>query len=82
MVVQQKVGSSWSSVQYYDAATTSGLLAANRAFCTHTVTYQGEAGQSYRAVVTFYAGDSTGHDTRRGCIINVGCHKSFSLLLI
>ena len=64
IVVQEKVGSSWSSVKYYYASTTTGLLITSRASYTNTITYQGTAGKIYRAAVTFYAGDSTGYDTR------------------
>ena len=64
IVVQEKVGSSWSSVKYYYSSTTSGLLDTDSAFYTNTITYQGTAGKTYRAAVTFYAGNSTGHDTR------------------
>lgn len=64
VAVQQKVGSSWSTVKYFDAATTPGLLTSNRSSYSNTITYQGTSGKVYRAVVTVYAGDSTGHDTR------------------
>ncbi len=64
IVVQEKVGSSWASVKYYYSSTTSSLLDTDSAFYTNTITYQGTAGKTYRATVTFYAGDSTGYDTR------------------
>lgn len=64
IVVQKKVGTSWSSVKYYYSASTAGLLTTNDSSYTNSITYQGTAGKTYRAVVTFYAGDSTGHDTR------------------
>jgi hypothetical protein len=55
IVVQKKVGSSWTNVHTYSSATTISLLASNLISHCGDVTYAGTSGQQYRAVVTVYA---------------------------
>ena len=58
-------GDSWSNVRTYYSALEDNMLVQNDYLYYDTaVTHQGTAGYKYYAVVTVYAGDATGYDTR------------------
>ncbi|MGI5971726.1 MAG: hypothetical protein ACOX7P_08395 [Oscillospiraceae bacterium] len=57
--IQKYQSGSWTTVKTY-----SSLYAYNSTQASSSVTYQGTAGYQYRAVVTFYASNSSGYDTR------------------
>ncbi|MEA4955805.1 hypothetical protein SDC9_51422 [bioreactor metagenome] len=64
IVVQEKNGSSWAGVATYYGSVSNGMLAADADAFTGNITYMGTAGKDYRALVTVYAGNSTGDDSR------------------
>ncbi len=65
IVVQVYNSGTWTGVASYFGSTTSGMLAYNTFSNVGSVGYQGIAGQLYRALVTVYAADSTGSDSRQ-----------------
>jgi hypothetical protein len=64
IVVQKKVGSSWSDVQTFNGTVANGMLAANAISNCDEITYNGTSGQQYRAVVTAYAKIGSGSDSK------------------
>lgn len=60
IVIQQKSGSSWVAVKTYYSSTTSKLLASNTNSMAGCITYNGTSGNTYRAIVTVFAGNSSG----------------------
>lgn len=65
IVVQVYNGSSWTGVASYFGATTSGMLAYNTYSNAGAITYQGVSGVKYRALVTVYAANDSGSDSRQ-----------------
>ena len=58
-------GSTWSAVREYFSALVPDMLAHDTYMYFDTpVTHIGRPGNKYFAVITIYAGDSTGYDTR------------------
>ena len=58
-------GSSWENVRTYYSALEDNMLVQDSVIYYDTaVVHQGTSGYKYYAVVTVYAGDSTGSDTR------------------
>ena len=53
-----------SLVKTYQHTTTSSMMGKNKIFHSGSVTYSGVAGNSYYAIVTFYAGKQGGGDNR------------------
>jgi hypothetical protein len=64
IVVQVNNNGVWTGVATFFGSTSNGMLAANTFSHTSTMTYTGSAGKQYRALVTVYAGNSTGEDSR------------------
>jgi len=64
VVIQEKHGSTWYGVGTYYASSTSGMLAANTSYHDNTITYNGTSAYQYRAVVTIYAANANGSDSR------------------
>jgi hypothetical protein len=64
IVVQVNNNGVWTGVATYFGSTSNGMLAANTFSYTGSKTYTGNAGMQYRAIVTVYAGNSTGEDSR------------------
>ncbi len=54
----------WTSVATYYGSTSNGMLAADNWFKVGARYYAGTAGMQYRAIVTVYAADSYGSDSR------------------
>jgi hypothetical protein len=69
IIIQIKIGSSWTNVYTFNGTTSNGMLGSNCLFHCNDVTYQGSVGSEYRAVVTVYAKIGSGSDTRT---INTG----------
>lgn len=58
-------GSTWSAVRGYSSALYPNMLAHDTYLYYDTaVTHIGRPGKQYYAIITIYAGDSTGYDTR------------------
>lgn len=64
IVIQKKVSNSWTNVYTKFGSTTNSLLSTDKSKYVCSVPYDGVSGQIYRAVITLYAGDSTGSDTK------------------
>ena len=59
-------GSTWSAVRGYSSALYPDMLAHDTYLYFDTpITHIGRPGNKYCAVITIYAGDSTGYDTRQ-----------------
>lgn len=70
-VIQYKNGSAWTHVATVFGSTSNGLIEEDAYGNTGYISYDGISGRQYRAVITFYAGDSTGYDTRSYTTISV-----------
>ena len=58
-------GDTWTAVRGYAASLNPGMLQHDKLlYYDRAVSYQGIVGRDYLAVVTVYAGDSTGSDSR------------------
>ena len=58
-------GSTWSAVRGYSSALYPDMLAHDTYLYFDTpITHIGRPGNKYCAIITIYAGDSTGYDTR------------------
>lgn len=64
IAMQVKDANVWSNVKNYSGTVANGMYAQNTSSHSGVITYYGTPGRDYRAIVTFYAGDSTGGDTR------------------
>lgn len=64
IVVQVNNNGVWSGVATYFGSSTNGMLASNTYSHVGKVTYQGTQGKQYRALVTVYASNSSGSDSR------------------
>ena len=64
IVVQEKNGSSWTSVKTFTDTTNPSFAVENRMTNAVDVTYSGTKGKEYRAQVTVYAADASGSDTK------------------
>ena len=64
VVVQEKSGSTWTNKKTFNKSTTPSMVGSNRAVFSKDLSYSGTEGKEYRAVVTFYAKDSSGSDTK------------------
>jgi len=66
IVLREKDGSSWKVVKtfLYTDSRYSNMLSSNRATYSSFVSYSGQSGKSYYAVVTFWAGKDGGGDTK------------------
>lgn len=69
-------GDSWDLVRAYAASMTPGMLQHDKLlYYDRPVSYQGIVGLDYFAVVTVYAGDSTGSDSRDYVTTSVTARK-------
>lgn len=64
IVVQVLDAGVWTNVKTITGTISNGMLASNVTSHTGNIVYQGTAGNSYRAVVTVYAGPTSGGDSR------------------
>ena len=64
VIVQEKSGSNWVGVSTYWGSSSNGMLGENTVSHIGKVTYSGTRGKEYRAIVTVYAENSTGDDSR------------------
>lgn len=64
IVMQVKNGSNWYPVRTYVGAVANNLLAENTNSHAGRIGYSGTPGKIYQAVVTFYAGGSSGGDSK------------------
>lgn len=64
IVLQEKSGDKWLGVYTYWGSSSNGMLGENTVSHIGKITYSGTAGKEYRALVTVYAKDSTGDDSR------------------
>lgn len=64
IVVQEKVGSKWIGVKTYFGSTSNGMLAGDDYSHVGNITYIGTPGKEYRALVTVYAENNKGDDSR------------------
>ena len=63
IAIYEKSGSSWSSVHTFDKYDT-GMISSGVGFYGNTISYTGEDNTEYKVVITLYAKDSTGSDSR------------------
>lgn len=64
IVVQEMVGTKWIGVSTYFGSTSNDMLDDNSFSHIGSIAYKGTQGKQYRALVTVYAEDSTGDDSR------------------
>lgn len=64
IVIQEKNGSTWTDVATKNGTIYNGLLDSNVDSYSSTYTYAGTSGKTYRAIVTVYAKDALGDDSR------------------
>lgn len=64
IVIQKKEGTSWTDVSTISGSTANGMLTTDKVNYSSSITYHGTVGKEYRAVVTLYAEDSNGSDSR------------------
>ena len=64
IVVQEKINGVWTGVETYYGSTQNGMLAASAYSHVGSINYVGTSGKEYRALVTVYAGNGTGSDSR------------------
>jgi hypothetical protein len=64
IVIQTNNGGVWTGVATYFGSSANGMLAPNTYSHTGYITYQGSSGKQYRALVTVYASNSSGSDSR------------------
>ena len=65
IVLQEKNSSGkWTNVAYYYPVDYPDMVAYNRSSHEGSVTYYGTVGKQYRGIVTVYAKDANGEDSR------------------
>ncbi|MPM05588.1 hypothetical protein SDC9_51878 [bioreactor metagenome] len=64
IVVQEKSNGVWKGVASYFGSTDNGMLDSNTSTYDGSINYTGTSGRQYRALVTVYAGNDTGEDSR------------------
>lgn len=64
IIVQEKNGGSWETVKTFWGSVSNGMLDENTTSHAGSVTYTGTSGKQYRAIVTVYAENSGGSDSR------------------
>lgn len=64
IVVQEKTGGKWMGVSTYFGSVANGMLGDNTFSHMGSITYKGTVGKEYRALVTVYAENSIGDDSR------------------
>jgi len=72
--VQKKVGSSWEYDRTLKSSSYPSLLTSNSDFHTEQIRITGVAGTQYRAILTFYAGNSTGSDSKNQTSSTATCY--------
>lgn len=64
IVVQEKNGSSWDTVMTRFGSVANGLLEEDTDEHAGNISYMGTSGKEYRALVTIYAENNKGNDSR------------------
>lgn len=64
IVVQENSNGSWKGVASYFGSSTVGMLATDTYSHTGSISHKGTTGKQYRALVTIYAGNESGEDSR------------------
>lgn len=64
IIIQKKNGTRWQEVHTKQGTAHNGLLDKGADEFSGNYTYNGESGKTYRAIVTIYAEDSLGNDSR------------------
>ena len=63
ITIYRHSGSNWVEVDYYDR-NDPDMTRQNTGFCRDSVVFQGTSGAEYKVVVTIFAEDSYGYDSR------------------
>ena len=64
IVIQEKDGNRWQEVYTKTGTIYNGLLDSDESSFRNSYTYSGTSGKTYRAIVTLYAKDAFGSDSR------------------
>ena len=64
IVIQEKDGTRWQEVYTKTGTIYNGLLDSEARSFRNSYTYSGTSGKTYRAIVTLYAKDAFGSDSR------------------
>lgn len=64
IVIQKWTSNGWSPVKTFYSSSTSGMTGSNTTFYGGTVTYYSAPTGTYRAKISFYAGNSNGSDSK------------------
>ena len=64
IVIEEKSGGRWVEDETYYGSISNGMLDSGRASFIGSISHDGTPGREYRAVVTFYAEDNYGDDSR------------------
>jgi len=71
--VQKKSGSTWVTDQTLKSSSYPNFLASNKILHASQVRINGVVGTEYRAIVTFYAANSNGSDSKNYTSSTVTC---------
>lgn len=63
VVIYRKSGSKWIKADSYDR-NDPGMTESNSCRCRNTITFDGTSGAEYKVVITVFAEDSSGYDSR------------------
>jgi hypothetical protein len=72
--VQKKVGSAWVTDATFKSANFPHFLTSNSDGHASQIRVTGVAGTQYRAIITFYAANSTGSDSKNQTSSTVTCY--------
>jgi len=72
--VQKKVGSSWEYDRTLTYSNNSNFLTSNSICHASQVRITGVSGTQYRAIITFYAANSTGSDSKNQTSSTATCY--------
>ena len=64
IVIQEKDGNRWQEVYTKTGSNYNGLLDSDSSSFRGSYTYSGTSGKTYRAIVTLYAEDAFGNDSK------------------
>ena len=64
IVIQEKNGNRWNEVYTKTGSNYNGLLDSDSSSFRGSYTYSGTPGKTYRAIVTLYAEDAFGNDSK------------------
>lgn len=63
-IQEQQSSGSWQTIHLAYGAANDGMIAYNKAYNAGTYVYSAEAGNTYRAMITVFAGGEDGSDSR------------------